>query len=85
MKEWPGRRPKMSSAPIMRKATRTTTLMSANQYSNSPKLRTRSRLMMPKRTTQMAAGIHGETLNQEPMKPAAPVISAPRTATVASQ
>ncbi len=29
--------------------------------------------------------IHGDTLNHEPMKPAAPVISAPRTATVASQ
>ena len=75
----------MRSAPMMRKATMTMTLMAANQYSNSPKLRTWSRLMMPKMATQMAAGIQGVTPNHAPMKPAAPVISAPRTATVASQ
>ncbi len=75
----------MSRKPTIRKATMTMTLMAANQYSNSPKRRTRRRLTMPKNATHTAAGIHGDTLNHEPMKPAAPVISAPRTATVASQ
>ena len=41
--------------------------------------------MVPKSATQMAAGIQGGQLNHAPMNPAAPVISAPRTATVASQ
>ena len=75
----------MRRTPMMRKAMMTTTLMSANQYSNSPKVRTRRRLTSPKTATQMAAGIQGGTSNHEPMKPAAPVISAPRTATVAHQ
>ena len=84
-KSVPGRRPKISSTPMIKNAEITATLMKANQYSNSPKPRTAARFTTVKNMTQTRAGIQPGIPNQAPIMAPAPVISAPITITSRNQ
>ena len=70
-----GSNPSHSATPMMRNATMTATLISANQNSNSPKFFTAEKLITVNTTIAASAGIQGEMPNHVATMADAPVIS----------